>query len=237
MWAQEFPMNETKSVWQSKTMWGGVLQLAALILAQQGIEVTAEEQALVLNEAFALMASLASVSGVVMTVWGRFTATKKVTLVGDASKIAPLIVAGLCLTAGGCKATTPMGSYAQTQEVFISTVIVLKDARELGKISDGDWVQVKAAINRGSDLLDEMKAVAETGNLPATELLRGHVAQVLRQLLVEAAKLERATRNGSPNYRIDYLIGTGGGGPSHPKLQRTHREAIPRLHRQARRAA
>lgn len=233
-----------KPMWQSKTMWGGVLQLFTLILAQQGIEVTGDEQALVLDSGIAISAALTGLIGVIMTVWGRFTAKRPVTVTGAnrAPKLKPPEV-GLALVLAvsmtGCVTNDPEINYHNTQEAFIATVRVLNDAKALGKISDADWIDtVLPLINRGDALLDEMKGLAQSGNLPAFEMIMARLRDVLRELVIERAKLEERTSvYGPTNTRLAFVDDAGGRRPVGPQLQRTHREALPRLYRQTRRVA
>lgn len=63
----------------------------------------------------------------------------------------------------GC-ATTPRGRYAEMQDLYISAVTVLIEARDQGTISPAVWQnEVLPLINLGDKLLDEYAVLTQTG--------------------------------------------------------------------------
>lgn len=72
-------MNETKNIFKSKTINGGIILLLVALLKVFGVEVGEGELATA-SEA------VASVVGFALLVWGRFTANKNVTLKKEGKK-------------------------------------------------------------------------------------------------------------------------------------------------------
>lgn len=71
----------SKRPWQSRTIWGGVLMLVALILsAGFGVELTAEDREGVIDNLLVAIEAISGVAGFIMVLYGRITATKSVTL-------------------------------------------------------------------------------------------------------------------------------------------------------------
>ena len=69
-------MNETKSVWTSKTIWGGLVALAANLMRQFGFEISPDMEAELTNTVLQLVEYV----GILLVLVGRLTAKKTVTL-------------------------------------------------------------------------------------------------------------------------------------------------------------
>lgn len=67
-------MEETKSVWASKTFWGGVIALLAGVLGFFGYQMGAEDQQAVIELVSAIVASIGGAVAIV----GRVKASKKI---------------------------------------------------------------------------------------------------------------------------------------------------------------
>ena len=65
---------ENKSWYLSKTIWGAVIMLIALILNQFGIVVSAEEQASIVDSIVASTDTILALAGFILTIVGRFKA-------------------------------------------------------------------------------------------------------------------------------------------------------------------
>lgn len=74
-------MTPNKRPWQSKTMWGGVIMLAALIASSFfGVEISPDEQATLIDKALASTDEAAGLIGFITVLYGRITANTDVTL-------------------------------------------------------------------------------------------------------------------------------------------------------------
>lgn len=71
-------MNETKGFWASKTIWGNLISIAALVAGLFGIEVDAATQATIVDGTTAAYASIGVVIGQLVAIYGRIAATKKI---------------------------------------------------------------------------------------------------------------------------------------------------------------
>jgi len=221
---------ESKPIWKSKTVWGGNLQMLAVFVSQH--EKLQEYPAL---------AGLVAVVGFAITIWGRFTATKKVTIVPAKKKTSklPLILVSLtALSLTGC-ATTSQGRYSQAQEVFISTVTILNDARAFRKIDDDTWNDtVLPLIQEGDLLLDQIKLFIDQGGDIDIQTLMANLRSVLRALLLHQADIQERNINNEPatNLSVDFRHARSDGsiGPCRQKDRGQH---VGRFRRQARRAA
>ena len=67
-------MPDTKSFLTSKTIWGGLLAIAAPAIGILGYTITPADQAAIV----AVATSLASAVGGALTIWGRIKATKRI---------------------------------------------------------------------------------------------------------------------------------------------------------------
>ena len=80
----------------------------------------------------------------------------------------------------GCSTTTPLKQYAQVQEVYITTVSILIDARISGDISAEDWDNhVFPVIETGDILLDTYFEQVQF------ELDTTNTTRTLREVLVQ----------------------------------------------------
>ena len=71
----------TKRPWQSRTMWGGILMLLALILsAGFGVDLTPEDQAAFMDKALAAVEASSGLVGFILVLVGRLFAVKDITL-------------------------------------------------------------------------------------------------------------------------------------------------------------
>jgi hypothetical protein len=67
-------MNESKSWYESKTVWGGLIALIAGVAGIFGIDIGIEDQATIVNSLIAV----GSAVGGLLAVYGRFTADKNI---------------------------------------------------------------------------------------------------------------------------------------------------------------
>lgn len=67
-------MNDTKSIFASKTVWGAVIMVAPIALQAMGVSLTADETAALGD----LIDPIVSLVGFVLTVYGRMSATKAI---------------------------------------------------------------------------------------------------------------------------------------------------------------
>lgn len=65
---------ETKSVWSSKAVWGGLIAVVASVLGIWGYSVTPADQASIVE----LLTSVAAAIGGGIAIWGRVVASKKI---------------------------------------------------------------------------------------------------------------------------------------------------------------
>jgi hypothetical protein len=71
---QENPMNDVKSIFASKTVWGGAIAVAAAILGFLGYTVAPEDQTALVEA----IASIGSAIGGAVAIYGRVVATKRI---------------------------------------------------------------------------------------------------------------------------------------------------------------
>jgi len=69
-------MNETKPWYQSKTIIGGAVTLAATVAAIFGVEVDEQTQAVIVDQGVAIGTAVATVIGGVLAIYGRLKASK-----------------------------------------------------------------------------------------------------------------------------------------------------------------
>jgi len=69
---------DTKKWWESKTIWGAIVMLAALILGYLGVEVGPEEQATFVDLVVGAINEVMALVGFVLTIVGRFKADKAI---------------------------------------------------------------------------------------------------------------------------------------------------------------
>lgn len=67
-------MNDYKSILTSKTVWGGIIAIAASAAGYFGYQIDTNAQASLLD----LVTSAAGVIGGAVAIWGRIVATKKI---------------------------------------------------------------------------------------------------------------------------------------------------------------
>lgn len=67
-------MNDTKSPFASKTIWGAALMLISLALNAFGYDLTTEDQALVVETVVTAVGAI----GTLLAIYGRLTATRKI---------------------------------------------------------------------------------------------------------------------------------------------------------------
>lgn len=73
-------MPETKNPLASKTVWGAILMLAAVILGQFGFDLPPEDQATLIDKGFAAADGVLGVVGFIVALIGRWTAKKAIAL-------------------------------------------------------------------------------------------------------------------------------------------------------------
>ena len=71
-------MNETKAWWQSKTIWGAIVTVASLALTFFKVQIDPQTQQVLVNEVTAVVSAVGALVGTVLTIYGRFKATKKI---------------------------------------------------------------------------------------------------------------------------------------------------------------
>lgn len=71
---------DTKSILSSKTIWGGVMMLAPTVLAWLGVSSADATHAI--GNVQAMVSNGAELFGFAMVIWGRWTASKAVKLLG-----------------------------------------------------------------------------------------------------------------------------------------------------------
>ena len=71
-------MNGEEKWWQSKTIWGAGVALAAFALTWFGVTVTPEEQTTLVTLIVAVATPAGALVAFVLTIIGRITATKKI---------------------------------------------------------------------------------------------------------------------------------------------------------------
>jgi len=72
------PINETKPWYTSRTIWGGLATILALVLGFFGYSVDEATKTLIIEQGPALAAGIAGAIGAVLTVWGRLKASKNI---------------------------------------------------------------------------------------------------------------------------------------------------------------
>lgn len=73
-------MFDSKSIFQSKTIWGIILMLFGFVLNYLGYNFDAEMQASILDQLLAYVPEISEAIGFILGVWGRISATKSVSL-------------------------------------------------------------------------------------------------------------------------------------------------------------
>lgn len=67
-------MGDTKGLFASKTVWGGIIVVIAAIAGLFGYSITAEDQTAIVG----YIESAATIAGGILVIWGRITATKRI---------------------------------------------------------------------------------------------------------------------------------------------------------------
>lgn len=71
--------DETKPWYQSRTLWGAAILIVSTALQQFGVAVSAEEQTQAVNA----LGVLGDTAGLIMVIWGRVSASKRITAPKD----------------------------------------------------------------------------------------------------------------------------------------------------------
>jgi len=149
---------ETKHPLASKTIWGAIITVIGLLLQQFGVDVSGLQQA-------DLAGALATVAGVVLTVYGRFRASGKISAgSGTASMFVALILAGAVSACAVSKAETP------AQQVYAYEVEYQNVARSIiaygtSSIARPDVVQhLKRLEQVAYDALTAARAAVRSGD-------------------------------------------------------------------------
>jgi uncharacterized membrane protein len=66
-----------KKWWQSKTIWGAAITVAAVVAGFFGVDIPAEEQAVLTDSLVAVVSSIGALVGVGVSVYGRIKADTK----------------------------------------------------------------------------------------------------------------------------------------------------------------
>lgn len=75
-------MNDTKPFWASVTLWGAVATFIGIVLPGFGLQVNPSEVNQFFSSLQQFLDSALTFGGLVLSVYGRFTATKQVSLTG-----------------------------------------------------------------------------------------------------------------------------------------------------------
>jgi hypothetical protein len=67
-------MDDTKGIFASKTVWGGIIVVIAAIAGLFGYTISAEDQTALVG----YIESAATIAGGLLVIWGRITATKRI---------------------------------------------------------------------------------------------------------------------------------------------------------------
>jgi hypothetical protein len=70
-----------KSIFQSKTIWGGIIMILPTILSFTGIDISPAEVTTGVGYIEAVVTNAAELIGFAMVIWGRFTAKTPVALI------------------------------------------------------------------------------------------------------------------------------------------------------------
>ena len=74
---------DTQSPLASKTLWGAVMTIAAIIMSLGfGVDLSLGEQAEMTDKIVVAIQAVTAVFGPLFVIWGRLTAKKKITLTG-----------------------------------------------------------------------------------------------------------------------------------------------------------
>lgn len=71
-------MDETKSWYASKGVWGGIVALASIIAGFFGITIDENTQAVIVDQVTGSAAAIGVIAGAVTAIYGRIAATKQV---------------------------------------------------------------------------------------------------------------------------------------------------------------
>lgn len=67
-------LTDTKSIWASKTIWGGAIALLAALAGLLGYAITPEQQAELIETGSLIVSAI----GGLIALWGRIAATKRI---------------------------------------------------------------------------------------------------------------------------------------------------------------
>lgn len=67
-------MNDIKNWWQSKTIWGGIITVLAVVLGAFGYTLTGDDQSLLVD----IVSTIVGAIGGLLAIYGRVKASKKV---------------------------------------------------------------------------------------------------------------------------------------------------------------
>lgn len=69
---------DSKDWWASKTIWGAIIAGGSALLAMFGVKVDEASQKALIDATLAVVSAAGVLGGLVMTIWGRFAARKKI---------------------------------------------------------------------------------------------------------------------------------------------------------------
>ena len=75
-------MEDTKPIWASRAILGGVVVVASLIAGFFGFKVDDATQTVVIDQLEAVVLAVTTAVGAALAIWGRLKATKQVTITG-----------------------------------------------------------------------------------------------------------------------------------------------------------
>lgn len=71
-------MDETKSWYASKGVWGGIIALASVIAGFFGVQIDESTQAVIVDQITGSAAAVGVIAGAVTAIWGRLAANKQI---------------------------------------------------------------------------------------------------------------------------------------------------------------
>ena len=71
-------MNETKKWYESKTIWGGIITLFAVLLGFFGVKIDEQTKQLLVNQTVAFVSAASALVGSLLSIYGRIKANKRI---------------------------------------------------------------------------------------------------------------------------------------------------------------
>jgi hypothetical protein len=154
-------MPEVKNVLQSKTIWGAIILLASQVLKlATDTEVTAEEQEQLVGGITGVATMITDLIGLVMVVWGRATADKKITLGKGTPNalIAGVLTAGLLVAAMGCSGVPARAAKSFTDVVIPEHLAFIRGEKDPADLTPAQVQTREALLLEHKALVDSIYA-------------------------------------------------------------------------------